>query len=171
MTVRERRGAADSARRLVETLGGRDSVEVGIDIGTRTAVEEWFCAATLFGMRIGAAIAVCTYRTLAASGVRTTRRARPSCVLTARRGRIRPSRLPPRRDCRSSPPRCASDSAAGCRHWADALLGALDGAGTPGGIAFDDPDAVVDVEIIDNAGGVSLWTRDDRGAFPFVRVD
>lgn len=61
----------DRACRLVETLGGRFSREMGIDVdrGDRE-VERWLLAATLFGARISAAIAVRTYRALAEAGVR-----------------------------------------------------------------------------------------------------
>ncbi|MEU8278082.1 hypothetical protein ACFYOK_08765 [Microbispora bryophytorum] len=61
----------DRARRLVETLGGRFSREMGIDVdrGDRE-VERWLLAATLFGTRISAAIAVRTYRAMAEAGVR-----------------------------------------------------------------------------------------------------
>ncbi len=59
------------ARRLVESLGGRFSREMGIDVdrGDRE-VERWLLAATLFGTRISAAIAVRTYRVMAQAGVR-----------------------------------------------------------------------------------------------------
>ncbi len=60
------------ARRLVETLGGRYSAELGIDVDAgSTEVERWFVAATLFGNRISASIAARTYRALAHSGVET----------------------------------------------------------------------------------------------------
>jgi hypothetical protein len=60
------------ARRLVESLGGRFSRELGIDVdvgGPR--VDEWFLAATLFGTRIAARTAMRTYLILADAGVRT----------------------------------------------------------------------------------------------------
>lgn len=58
------------ARRLVETLGGRFSAEMGIDVdrGGRE-VERWLLAATLFGTRISAATAARTYRLMAEAGV------------------------------------------------------------------------------------------------------
>ncbi len=64
--------AATTARRLVSTLGGRYSRELGIrlEVG-HAAVDEWFCAATLFGTRISSEIAMRTYRELAAAGVHT----------------------------------------------------------------------------------------------------
>jgi len=66
------RGAA-LARELIERLGGRTSIELGIDVDAGPGeVERWFLAATLFGNRISAAIAERAYRTLAAAGVATT---------------------------------------------------------------------------------------------------
>jgi endonuclease III len=60
-------------RRLVDVLGGRFSSELGIDVDSGdAAVERWFLAATLFGNRISAPIAIRTYRTLAAGGVATS---------------------------------------------------------------------------------------------------
>ena len=53
----------------------------------------------------------------------------------------------------------------------DALLQALEAAGTPGRIAFDDPDAVIDVETLGNWAGLSLWTRSDLARYPFLKVD
>lgn len=60
------------ARRLAERLGGRYSVELGIDVDRGDAeVERWALAATLFGNRISSEVAVRTYRALAGAGVRT----------------------------------------------------------------------------------------------------
>ena len=69
MTARE---DADLAQRLVERLGGRYSLELGIDVDRGDAeIEHWALAATLFGNRISSEIAVRTYRALAGAGVRT----------------------------------------------------------------------------------------------------
>ena len=38
-------------------------------------------------------------------------------------------------------------------------------------IRFDDPDAVIDVELVGNRAGMSLWTRDELRAYPFIRID
>jgi hypothetical protein len=60
------------AQQLVQRLGGRFSSELGLDLDRRPGdIERWFLAATLFGNRISASIAVRTYRTLARAGVRT----------------------------------------------------------------------------------------------------
>jgi tRNA(Ser,Leu) C12 N-acetylase TAN1 len=52
-----------------------------------------------------------------------------------------------------------------------ALLIALDAAGTPGRITFDDPDAIIDIETVGNRAGMSLWVRDDLKRYPFLRID
>jgi tRNA(Ser,Leu) C12 N-acetylase TAN1 len=51
------------------------------------------------------------------------------------------------------------------------VLDALEAAGTNGRVVFDDPDAVIDIETIDNDAGMSLWTRDDLNDYPFLRVE
>ena len=62
-------------RRLLQ-LGGRFSVELGIDVdGGEAEVERWFLAATLFGTRIPVILAERAFRVLDDAGV-TVRRAR-----------------------------------------------------------------------------------------------
>jgi tRNA(Ser,Leu) C12 N-acetylase TAN1 len=51
------------------------------------------------------------------------------------------------------------------------LLDALEAAGTPGSITFDDPDAIVAIETLNYRAGVSLWTRQDLQRYPFLRLD
>jgi tRNA(Ser,Leu) C12 N-acetylase TAN1 len=51
------------------------------------------------------------------------------------------------------------------------LVSALEAAGTPGSISFDDPDAIIDVEIIGHKAGMSCWTRDDLRRYPFLKLD
>lgn len=51
------------------------------------------------------------------------------------------------------------------------LLDALEQAGTPGRISFDDPDAILDVETVSNRAGLSLWTREELSRFPFLKLD
>jgi tRNA(Ser,Leu) C12 N-acetylase TAN1 len=53
----------------------------------------------------------------------------------------------------------------------DALLEALQAAGTPGSLSFDDPDAIIQIETVGNRAGLSLWTREDLARYPFLRVD
>lgn len=51
------------------------------------------------------------------------------------------------------------------------LLERLAEAGTPGRIGFDDPDVIIAVETLGQRAGLSLWTREDRERYPFVRLD
>lgn len=53
----------------------------------------------------------------------------------------------------------------------DALLSALAAAGTPGRIAFDDPDAVVLIETVGAEAGVGLWEREELSRYPFLGAD
>ena len=53
----------------------------------------------------------------------------------------------------------------------DALLDALQAAGTPGRIAFEDPDAVVAIDTVGDRSGLALWTRQDMERHPFLKVD
>jgi hypothetical protein len=58
------------ARRVVDTLGGRYSTELGIDVDAGDAeIERWFLAATLFGTRTSAAVAARTFRVLCDAGL------------------------------------------------------------------------------------------------------
>jgi tRNA(Ser,Leu) C12 N-acetylase TAN1 len=51
------------------------------------------------------------------------------------------------------------------------LLDRLAAAGTPGRIAFENPDAVIAVDTVDSRAGIGLWTRDDLGRYRFLRPD
>ena len=53
----------------------------------------------------------------------------------------------------------------------DALLEALERAGTPGRIRFEDPDAILAVETVGHRAGLALWTREDLERYPFLRPD
>jgi tRNA(Ser,Leu) C12 N-acetylase TAN1 len=57
------------------------------------------------------------------------------------------------------------------RRLDDALLDALQEAGTPGKVSFSDPDAVIVVDTIDDRAGISLWTRDDLARHRLLRPD
>ena len=60
------------ARELVDTIGGRYSAELGIDLDRGPVqADRWFLAATLFGTRISSTIVVHTYEAFAAAGVKT----------------------------------------------------------------------------------------------------
>lgn len=51
------------------------------------------------------------------------------------------------------------------------LMENLEKAGTPGRITFEDPDAILAVETINQRAGLSFWTRDDLKQYPFLNVD
>jgi tRNA(Ser,Leu) C12 N-acetylase TAN1 len=51
------------------------------------------------------------------------------------------------------------------------LLEALESAGTPGRISFEDPDVIIAVETVGNRAGLSLWTREDLQRYPFLHLD
>jgi tRNA(Ser,Leu) C12 N-acetylase TAN1 len=52
-----------------------------------------------------------------------------------------------------------------------ALLEALEHAGTPGRIDFEDPDLILDVETVDRRAGMSLWAREQLDRYPFLKLD
>ena len=63
---------ASVARRAVESLGGRYSTQLGIDVDRGDdEIERWALAATLFGARISANIAERTFAALEQAGVRS----------------------------------------------------------------------------------------------------
>jgi tRNA(Ser,Leu) C12 N-acetylase TAN1 len=51
-----------------------------------------------------------------------------------------------------------------------AILDALAAAGTPARISFEEPDFVIDVEVVDDRAGLALWTRDDLDRCRFLRT-
>ena len=53
----------------------------------------------------------------------------------------------------------------------DALLEALESAGTPGRIDFEDPDFILDVETVGRRAGMALWTREELHRYPFLKLD
>jgi len=53
----------------------------------------------------------------------------------------------------------------------DAILRLLADRGAAGRVSFDDPDVVIDIETLNDEAAISMWTRDDLRAFPFLRVD
>ena len=63
-------GPARLARRVMGTLGGRYSAELGIDVDAGDAqIERWFLAATVFGTRITAQTAERTFWVLTSVGL------------------------------------------------------------------------------------------------------
>ena len=60
------------ARKIVATLGGRFSLQLGIELDCDASeVERWALAATLFGNRISTTVAMRTFRVFEHAGVRT----------------------------------------------------------------------------------------------------
>ena len=53
----------------------------------------------------------------------------------------------------------------------EALLQALDAAGTPGRIGFEAPDAIIQIETVDGRAGLSLWSAADLRRYPFLGVN
>ena len=51
------------------------------------------------------------------------------------------------------------------------ILDALERAGTPGHITFEDPDAIIVVETIGQRAGLSLWTREELQRYPLLHLD
>ena len=58
------RNVKDTIKKLISTLGGKFSKELGINLskGKSTEIFKWFLASKLFGARIGTNIAIKTYR-------------------------------------------------------------------------------------------------------------
>lgn len=55
------------------------------------------------------------------------------------------------------------------RQLADALLPALQERGTPAQVSFDDPDAILIVEIVGQRAGLAVWNREDFARYPFIQ--
>jgi tRNA(Ser,Leu) C12 N-acetylase TAN1 len=55
------------------------------------------------------------------------------------------------------------------RLLAGSVLEALEAAGRPGRVAFEDADAVVAVEIVGSQAAVALWTREDLARWPLLK--
>ncbi|MEQ8790600.1 MAG: THUMP domain-containing protein [Pirellulaceae bacterium] len=51
------------------------------------------------------------------------------------------------------------------------LFEALQATPQPARVSFDDPDVIVCVETLESRAGVALWTRQQRAAYPFLRID
>ncbi len=51
------------------------------------------------------------------------------------------------------------------------LLEELEKAGSPGRIDFDDPDAIIAIETVGHWAGLSVFTREERMRYPFVRIE
>lgn len=57
------------------------------------------------------------------------------------------------------------------RTLGEMLLDELEKVGAPGRTDFRDPDAIIDIETVDNEAGVSFWTREDLRKYPFLKLD
>lgn len=57
------------------------------------------------------------------------------------------------------------------RTFDGAILECLAQRGESAEVTFDDPDAIVSVETVDNRAGMSLWSREDLERYPFLRLD
>lgn len=51
------------------------------------------------------------------------------------------------------------------------LLEALELAGMPGRITFDDPDAIISLETLGGRAGLSLWNREDLRRYPLLHLN
>jgi adenylyl- and sulfurtransferase ThiI len=51
------------------------------------------------------------------------------------------------------------------------LLESLEKAGTPGHLAFENPDAITVIETLGQWAGLSCWTREELERYPWMRVD
>ena len=51
------------------------------------------------------------------------------------------------------------------------LMEALEQAGAPGRVTFDDPDCILAVETVGGRAGLSLWTREERARHPLLGLD
>ncbi|MDJ0947838.1 MAG: THUMP domain-containing protein [Alphaproteobacteria bacterium] len=51
------------------------------------------------------------------------------------------------------------------------ILEATEAAGARARVTFEDPDAIIALETLDDQGGLSLWTRADLRRLTFLRLD
>ncbi len=51
------------------------------------------------------------------------------------------------------------------------VLGELERSGSPGRISFEDPDAIIAIETLEDRAGAALWSREDMARYPFIRVE
>lgn len=57
------------------------------------------------------------------------------------------------------------------RSLGGALFDELEKRGSPARLEFRDPDAIIDIETVDNEAGVSLWTREELRKYSFLKLD
>lgn len=53
----------------------------------------------------------------------------------------------------------------------EAILARTTELGQTARVTFTDPDYVIDVETVGNRAGVSLWSREELGRYPFLRIE
>lgn len=53
----------------------------------------------------------------------------------------------------------------------DALIDALRARGATATVSFDDPDYILIIETVGNRACLSLWSRDERTRYPFLKLD
>lgn len=51
------------------------------------------------------------------------------------------------------------------------ILNSLKERGTSAKVSFSDPDYVIDIESLNNQGGLSIWSRDEMKLYPFLNLD
>lgn len=51
------------------------------------------------------------------------------------------------------------------------ILNSLQERGTSAKVSFEDPDYIIDIESLNNQAGISIWSRDDIRAYPFLHPD
>ncbi len=51
------------------------------------------------------------------------------------------------------------------------LLEQVEARGGRASVSFDDPDVIIAIESIGQTAGASLWSREDRRRYPFLRLD
>ncbi|HWB14636.1 MAG TPA: THUMP domain-containing protein [Pirellulales bacterium] len=71
-----------------------------------------------------------------------------------------------RRDRKSTIARSAEERLLG-----EMLFEALADSAQSGQVDFSDPDAVVDVETVDQQAGMAIWTREELKRYPFLNPD
>lgn len=52
-----------------------------------------------------------------------------------------------------------------------AVLQRLEEMNRPGSIDFEDPDMVVDIEMVGNRAGLSVWSREELARYAFLHID
>jgi tRNA(Ser,Leu) C12 N-acetylase TAN1 len=57
------------------------------------------------------------------------------------------------------------------RRIAEEVLGVLGDEGVTGAVCFENPDAVIDVETVEDRAGMSVWTRDDLERHRLLHID